>query len=81
MESIMRAKMQVKSVESTEYGETLRMNPVCGNNPFPADGVDEDNTYSKFTPSGSLELFVSNPALAGRIKPGQKLYLDFTLAE
>lgn len=74
----MRAKMKVQSVTLTEYGEILKMNPVCKSGLYPADGTDEDNTYAKFSPSGSLELTVNNPALHGQIKPGQTYYLDFT---
>lgn len=75
---MMRAKMKVESVTITEYGETLKMHPVAKNGAYPADGSDEDNTFAKFSPSGSLELAVANPALHGKFKPGQTFYVDFT---
>jgi hypothetical protein len=78
---MMRAKMKVVTVTQSENGEKLNMSPVCRPNGYPADGSDEDNTFARFSPSGSLELFVANPALFGKFKPGQKFYLDFTLAE
>lgn len=78
---MMRAKMLVSSVEVTTYGETIKAAPVCGDKPFGENGESEDNTFARFTPSGSLSLTVNNPDLLGKIKPGQKLYVDFTLAE
>lgn len=77
----MRAKMQIQSVEQFEHGEKLRMFPVCGKAPFGPNGESEDNTYARFTPSGSLELQINNPDLAGKFKPGQRFYVDFTETE
>jgi len=74
---MMRAKMKVNSVEVHETGETLKMSPVCANS-YPEDGSDENNTFARFTPSGSVELYVSNPDLAGKIRPGQEFFVDFT---
>jgi hypothetical protein len=78
----MRAKMKVNSVEQLEGGsEKLKMSAVCKSGTYPADGSDEDNSFACWTPSASLEMHVSNPALAGQIKPGQKFNVDFTLVE
>ena len=55
--------------------------PVCKKDGYPEDGSDEDNTFAKFSPSGSLELVVANPALIGQFNPGDTYYLDFTKAE
>lgn len=77
----MRAKMQVSSVKLTTYGEIIEAAPVCGSTPFGANGESEDNTFARFTPSGSLSLTVNNPDLLGKIKPGQKFYVDFSAAE
>jgi len=80
MEKVMRAKMQVQAV-TPAYGETeiLKAFPVCGK--FDQDGNSEDNTFARFTPSGSLELHINNPDLKGKIQPGQVFYVDFTLVE
>lgn len=72
-EKVMRAKFQVQSVEKFQYGEKVKASAVCGGSP-------EDNSFSQATPSGSLELFINNPALIGKVGPGQKFYVDFTLA-
>lgn len=84
---MMRAKMQVSSVkrlvgvDGNIMGEELSAYPVCGNTPFGPKGESEDNTFARFTPSGSLSLTINNPDLLGKIKPGQKFYVDFTPAE
>jgi hypothetical protein len=77
---MMRAKMQVDSVVRTSWGETLKLSAVCGNKPFGPNGESEDNTYARNTPSGTLELTITNPGLIGKFNPGQKFYLDFSEA-
>lgn len=69
----------------TEYDETIEANPVttsvAGKADYGPNGESEDNTFARFTPSGSLSLTINNPDLLGKIKPGQKFYVDFTLAD
>lgn len=86
MAKVMRAKMQVQSVkevrpwqEDGQLTEELELSAVCGT--FGEMGESEDNTYSRYTPTARLSMTVNNPALFGKIKPGQKFYLDFTEAE
>ena len=77
----MRAKMQVESTK--DFGNSRQevvLHPVCGNKPFGPNGESEDNTFARYSPSGELKLMISNPDLAGKIKPGQKFYVDFTEA-
>ena len=76
----MRAKFQVQSVTRGVGIDRINCNEVAAKS-YGNDGLDEDNTYAKFSPSGSLELSIANPALLGVIQPGQKFYLDFTPAE
>jgi hypothetical protein len=57
------------------------MRPVCKSGGYPANGSDENNTFAKFSPSGSLELTVANPALIGTFEPGETYYLEFTKEE
>jgi hypothetical protein len=78
---VMRSKMKVISVLRDESGELLKMVPVCRDGGYPSDGSDEDNSFALFSPSGSLELRVTNPALKGVFDPSQKVYLDFTRAD
>ena len=42
--------------------------------------MPENQRYHKYSPSGKLEITVSNPALRGAFKPGKSYYLDFTEA-
>lgn len=77
----MRAKLQIGSVTDHGAQETLKFHGVCKSGSYGDDGLDEDNTFAKFSPSVSLEITVANPALLGKFKPGQKFYVDFTPAD
>lgn len=72
-----RAKMIVSEVTKTQYGaEVVKLNAVY------SDKTNaEDNTYSKATPSASLEMQVDNEAVHGAFVPGKKYYVDFTPAD
>jgi len=78
---MMKAKMKVSEVKQYEGREDITFNAVCKSGSYPAGGNDEDNTFALFTPSAELKMSINNPALHGKIKPGQKFYVDFTLAE
>lgn len=80
----MRAKLRVNSVEPYPMDgqpsqERLRFSAVSAK-AYPADGSDEDNTFARYTPSASLEMTITNPALLGKFRKGQVFYLDFTEA-
>ncbi len=84
---MMRAKFQVQDLKpffATPDGqttqETVYLSAVTGKDPFGPNGESEDNTYSRWTPTGSLSITITNPALFGKLKVGQKFYLDFTEA-
>lgn len=84
----MRAKMKLEMVTSSRYtaeqkhgaSEVLKFRAVAAKSYNP-DGADEDNTYAKFSPSGTIELTVANPALLGKFNPGEMYYIDFTPVE
>lgn len=77
----MRAKMQIASVtKHSETCEQLKFHGVAATS-YPADGSDEDNTFAKFSPSVSLDITITNPALIGAFEPGQRFYVDFTPAQ
>ena len=67
-----RAKFKVESVTLHTFGEIIKMNAVC------YDGTEENASFSKYTPTGSYEMTVTNEALFGHFKPGEDYYLDFT---
>lgn len=78
----MRAKFRVNGIQKlSETHETITMGPVAKSGGYPADGSDEDNTFAKFSPSGSLSLTIANPALYGTFAAGETFYLDFTPAD
>ncbi len=79
--SVMRAKLQVSTVTQHSGGETVKFHAVAKNGQYPDDGSDEDNTFAKFSPSADFEIYIANPALFGKFKPGQKFYADFTEAQ
>jgi len=67
--------MQVQKVavqRNTSDGQTvleeINMAPVTGK-PFDADGNSDDNSFARWTPCGSLNLTISNPALEAFLQP------------
>jgi len=74
----MRAKMKIETVTRRDTSEVLEMRCVCKASGYPTSGADEDNTFAKFSPSGTLSLTVANPDLIGKFNPGEVYYLDFT---
>lgn len=77
----MRAKMKVTDVKSLGTAgttEVLKFSAVYKDGAYPADGSDEDNTFAMFTPQAECSMTVTNPALIGKIKVGEKYYVDFT---
>lgn len=78
MNPTMRAKLQIASVtQHSETCESLKFHGVCKSSGYPASGADEDNTFALFSPSVALDITITNPALIGKFKPGQKFYVDF----
>lgn len=89
---MMRAKLQVGMVqehfskdhpngEPYKSMETVTMHAVCKSTPYGEDGLDDDNTYARWSPGASLSINIANPALFGAHKVGDKFYVDFTPAE
>lgn len=78
----MRAKVEVNTVLQMVGSEQIRFNAVRKDN-YPTDGggLDENNTYARWTPMANFEITINNPALIGKFKPGQKFYVDFTEAQ
>lgn len=48
--------------------------------PYDADGKSEDNDFARWTPTGVLEMTITNPNLFDAFKEGDKFYLDLTPA-
>jgi len=69
-----RAKFRCTSV--TDYGayKAVQLNAVC------KDGTMENDTFSKYTPTGEIKMNIDNPAAAVVFKPGAEYYVDFSEA-
>lgn len=86
MASLMRAKLFVSRVEhqneGTDYAsDRVTFAGVSRNDGYPTDGLDENNTYAKFSPSVELNITIANPALVGKYERGETYYVDFTPVE
>lgn len=74
MAKTIRAKFTVESVNHLAYGDHIvKMSARYSDSP-------EDNQFAKATPSGSLEMWVSNPDALDFLEPGKQYYLDFSEA-
>lgn len=79
--TVMRAKMRINSIEKYETSEALNLLAVSKDEGYPENGLDENNTFAKFTPSANLSIHITNPDLVGKFKAGESYYLDFTKAD
>lgn len=77
-----RAKFFVESIQhhdvpGTDAYANISMKPVFGSY---ADGDAEgtNKSWSKWTPSGSLQICVTNPDAINQFEMGKAYYLDFT---
>jgi hypothetical protein len=69
-------KFVVEEVAALRSGqERIRLTAIT-------DGtVPEDRAFTKYTPSGSMEFQVGNPAVLGRFKPDQKVLIRIELPD
>lgn len=85
-DATMRAKMKVHSLKKHEHNpgsdamDELIMGAVTTKD-YDDNGLDEDNTFAKFTPSADLNICITNPALIGEFKVGDVFYVDFIRSE
>jgi hypothetical protein len=77
----MRAKVKCVTSALNEACDEVTFRAVCKSGSYPADGLDEDNSYAKFTPTAEFKLTITNPALMGTFRPGRVFYVDFTPVE
>ena len=80
--SNMRAKVKLNHIQHNQGSETLifkKKKKKYGYNE--TQGLDEDNTFAKYSPSGQFTLTVANPALLGCFTVGETFYVDFIKLE
>lgn len=73
MEKNIIAKLHCESVLVSENSETPKFRAVYGDS-------EENKSFSKYTPSASLELSITNPQAMGFFKPGQDYLVTITSA-
>ena len=74
---MIRAKFRCTSITQHEGHQPIEVVKLCA-----ANGSKESANaqWSKWTPSGTLEIGISNPDAQGKFKPGQHYFLDFSEA-
>lgn len=81
----MRAKMLVETAELQKfegYEDQLKVSMrAVYKDGYDETGLDENNTYAKFTPVADLDMIIQNPALVNKIQEGQVFYVDFSEVE
>lgn len=63
-----RAKFKVESIKVDEYGTTVALTAVT-------TGAGNES-WSKWTPSGSLVMQITNPDASSQFKVGEAYFLD-----
>ena len=72
----MRAKFTCQSVTDNGNNYTsVKLTAV-----YAGDKNAEDNQFAAATPSGNIEMAITNPAAIGYFKPQKNYYLDFSEA-
>lgn len=85
--ALMRAKVRVGSVfpyqnpDGEVTQEQVTFFGVSKKGGYPADGTDENNSFARWSPSVNYQMLIANPALFGKLVPGDEYYVDFTPAE
>lgn len=72
---MVRAKFEVRSVETYDEGSAIELDAVYDENP-----ESENGKFFKYTPGGQITLEVVSPETAKLFVPGKEYYVDFTPA-
>lgn len=69
-----RAKFRVDCI--SDYGDSgeVILSAVTS-------GSEENKSFWKFTPSGTIKMHIDNPIALKQFKPQQEVYVDFTVIE
>lgn len=70
---MLRAKMRCDSIEPGEY---VRLSAV-----YSSDPDSENYSWSQATPSGQLNMYITNPEAQGKFEVGKEYYIDISPAE
>lgn len=72
-----RGKFQVQSVTTHSWNpnaKTVKLHAV-------STGSKENESWAKYTPSGTIEMLIENPPAADQLAIGKEFYVDFTPAD
>lgn len=72
---MIRAKMRCDRADKAPFGEVVRLWAV-----YSSDSASPNHSWSVATPSGSLELTISNPDAQGKFEVGKEYYIDIAPA-
>lgn len=61
----------VQKIDGAEPAENITLRASYDDSP-------ENKVWSKYTPSGSFQMYVTNPAVLGRFVQGKDYYLDIS---
>lgn len=76
-----RAKMKAYAVTPMHDGKPNEASAEIRLMPVYDDGNPENASWSKYTPSGEVRLFITNPAAIAAFEPGKCYFVDFTPAD
>lgn len=68
-----RAKFQCNSIQKSQDKSTAVVHLIAV-----TTGSTENETWSKYTPSGQLQMVISNPAAAEQFEQGKEYYIDIS---
>ena len=74
---MVRAKFKVASITSFpgQQAKSFKLCAICD------DTTEENRKFAKYTPSGTLEMWVDNPPAAEVFEQYKEFYLDFIPVE
>lgn len=75
-----RAKMKAYAVTPMHDGNPQEASAEIRLMAVYDDGNPENKSWSKYTPSGEVRLFITNPPAIEFFEPGKSYYVDFTPA-
>lgn len=64
-------------IEEGKFGQEIEMTAICDND---SSNHPENESFSKYTPSGTLKFQVSNTAVIGVFRPGDYYYINLIKA-
>lgn len=71
-----RAKFKCNSIQKSQDNSSAVVNMMAV-----TTGSAENESWSKYTPSGQLQMVISNPAAVEHFEQGKEYYIDIQPAE